>query len=141
MQHIDEQYLYKDEKIIKEISFSKVPIIVLFIVAVIASIILIAIGATHNFIYIALGISIGWLTSCFIYTFRYFSRELVITNRRIIFKSGVMIVSHLDIPLNKIQMVNCTQTFWQRYFKYGTVVISNSVYGIIGHRFNGIDKQ
>ncbi|MCM1305975.1 MAG: PH domain-containing protein [Bacteroides sp.] len=141
MQHISD-ILYDDEKILKEMTFTKIPIIILWAVTALITIILIAVSAATVID------DIGWLivvlvifilfVVCGIYTATYLSRTFVVTNKRIIYFCGFLTHRYLDIPLNKIQVVRCIQTIWQRIFKYGTIVISNSVYGIIGHRWNGV---
>lgn len=138
MQHIDEQYLYKNERILKEMTFTKVPIIILWVIAVLVSIIFIIVSATGGFIISVLLLIIVFLALCGIFTAKYLSRQFVVTDKRILYVSGLLTHRYLDIPLNKIQMIRCTQTFWQRILHYGTVVISNSVYGIIGHRWLGV---
>ena len=138
MQHIDSKFLYKDETILKEMTFTKIPIIILWVIAAIISIILIIVGAVDGSIITMLIVVIVLLALCGIFTATYLSRQCVVTDKRIMYVCGLLSHRYLDIPLNKIQMVMCKQTFWQRIFHYGTVVISNSVYGILGHKWLGV---
>ena len=137
MQHLNNKYLYEDEEILYRVEFTKIPLIILWVCALVVAIILIAVGAASGIIVSTIIPTVILLLLCGIFTVKYLSRELVVTNKRILFRSGVLTIRHLDIPLNKIQSVSCSQSFWQRMAEYGTVVISNSTYGIFGYRFNG----
>lgn len=137
MKYLNSKDLYKDEKVLKIMTFTKVPIIILWVCAALLTLIFIIISAvSHNWAMILWIFAL--LIACGISTTIYLSRELVVTNKRIICRYGLLTVRYLDIPLNKIQSVRCKQTLWQKLIPYGTVIISNSTYGILGYRFNGV---
>lgn len=138
MQHLNNKFLYENEEILERVTFTKVPIIILWVLAAIITIIIIVVGTINNMIVGTVVPVLVLLILCGIYTVKYLSRELIVTNKRIAFRSGILTTRFLDIPLNKIQSLTCSQAFWQRMFEYGTIIISNSTYGIFGYRFNGI---
>lgn len=49
--------------------------------------------------------------------------ELVITNRRIIAKFGIIRLDTLEIRLENIESIGIEQTFLGRLFNYGTIII------------------
>lgn len=49
--------------------------------------------------------------------------EIVKTNTRVIFKTGLVIRDTIEIPLSQIESVNVTQSVFGRIFKYGTISI------------------
>lgn len=77
------------------------------------------------------GILFFWLllvptVKAIIATVRFKSVELAITTKRMIGKTGVANTSTLDAPLNKIQNVSVSQTFFGKMFNYGTVQINTA---------------
>jgi membrane protein YdbS with pleckstrin-like domain len=54
------------------------------------------------------------------------SRELVLTNKRLLLKTGKFSVNVEDIPLNKIQAVHYSQGVFQRIAGYGTVEVQSA---------------
>lgn len=54
------------------------------------------------------------------------SRELVLTNKRLLLKTGKFAVNVEDIPLNKIQAVHYSQGVFQRIAGYGTVEVQSA---------------
>lgn len=54
---------------------------------------------------------------------QFFNIELVVTDKRVIGKSGVIATKSLDAPLNKIQNVSASSNLWGKLFNYGTVTI------------------
>ena len=77
------------------------------------------------------GILFSWLLlipliKAIIATIKFNNIELAITNKRIIGKIGVFNTEALDAPLNKVQNVKVTQTFWGKVFNHGVVHISTA---------------
>ena len=64
--------------------------------------------------------------------------ELVLTNKRIIRKSGVFHTKAFDVPLNKIQNVYVETTFWGRVFNTNKIRITTPI-GIIVDRIQNAD--
>ncbi|MGV8059048.1 MAG: PH domain-containing protein [Smithellaceae bacterium] len=64
--------------------------------------------------------------------------EFVITNKRIIMKTGLISRKTFEMNLQKIESVNVDQSFWGRLLGYGTV----SIVGTGGSResFSDISK-
>jgi membrane protein YdbS with pleckstrin-like domain len=54
------------------------------------------------------------------------SRELVLTNKRLLLKTGKFAVNVKDIPLNKIQAVHYSQGVFERIAGYGTVEVQSA---------------
>ncbi|MBN8927328.1 MAG: hypothetical protein BGO51_22580 [Rhodospirillales bacterium 69-11] len=49
--------------------------------------------------------------------------ELVVTDRRVIYKRGIVSRYTAEMNVSKIETVDVIQGFWARMFNYGTVVI------------------
>ena len=64
--------------------------------------------------------------------------ELVLTNKRIIRKSGVFHTKAFDVPLNKILNVYVETTFWGRVFNTNKIRI-NTAFGVIVDRIADTD--
>lgn len=54
------------------------------------------------------------------------SRELVLTNKRLLLKTGKLSINVKDIPLNKIQAVHYSQGVFERIAGYGTVEVQSA---------------
>ena len=52
---------------------------------------------------------------------RIFSTEIAITNKRIIYKTGLLRRSINELNLNQIEAINLQQNLWERFFDYGTL--------------------
>ena len=84
-----------------------------------------------------IGILFCWLIAPLIWaiveTVIFKNTELVLTNRRLIFKRGVINVKAKDIPLPKVKGVSVEVTFWGRVFNWGVVYIDTE-YGTMKYR-------
>lgn len=56
--------------------------------------------------------------------FQYINTEFGVTNKRLLIKKGVFKVFAADIPTDRIESIYCTQKFWERIFRCGTIYIS-----------------
>lgn len=56
--------------------------------------------------------------------FRYQTTEIILTNMRIVSRSGVFATSSNEIGINKVESMQITQTITGRMLDYGTVTIS-----------------
>lgn len=56
----------------------------------------------------------------------YFTTELVVTNKRVIGKTGIFNIKILDTPIKKVNNVMTKTTFFGRIFKYSTIFIQTS---------------
>ncbi len=77
------------------------------------------------------GILFFWLLliptiKAIIATIQFLNIELAITNKRIVGKVGVLNTKTLDAPLNKIQNVGTSQTFFGKIFNYGIINIDTA---------------
>ena len=61
------------------------------------------------------------------------STELVLTNRRLIFKRGILRKKTKDIPLPKVKGVSIDVPFWGRVFNWGDIYIDTE-YGTMKYR-------
>ena len=61
--------------------------------------------------------------------------ELVLTNRRLIFKRGVLNVKAKDIPLPKVKGVSVEVTFWGRIFNWCVIYIDTE-YGTMKYKIH-----
>jgi uncharacterized membrane protein YdbT with pleckstrin-like domain len=77
--------------------------------------------------YIAGGISVLFLLAAFFSwqnaLIRRQTTEIVVTDRRIIFKEGFIRRRTMEMNLNKVETVDVIQGIWGRVFDYGSIVI------------------
>ena len=66
-------------------------------------------------------------------TIIYNCTELVLTNRRLIFKRGVFHIKAKDIPLPKVKGVSVETSFWGRIFNVSTIYIDTE-YGTMKYK-------
>ena len=52
--------------------------------------------------------------------------QLVLTDRRIYGKTGIINTKSVDSPISKVNSVSIEQGFWGKVFRYSTVLISTS---------------
>lgn len=57
---------------------------------------------------------------------KYFTTKLIITNKRVNGKTGLINTNELDSPLNKINGVQVRQGFFGKIFNYGTISITTA---------------
>lgn len=91
-----------------------------------------------------LGILFCWLLlipfiGAIVATVRYTHTEFVLTNKRLIRKSGVIRRRAFDVPLNKILNVYVESTFWGRVFNANKIRITTAV-GVITDKVRNADK-
>lgn len=67
-----------------------------------------------------------------------YSSEFVITNRRVIMKTGLISRSTLEMNLSKIESVNVDQSIMGRILGFGSITLVGS--GSTRETFNGISK-
>lgn len=105
MSYIEDNVLSADEKIITRAVISKVPLF-------------------WRWVWGVLGF---WLLlvptiKAIRYTIEYRCTEYVITNNKVIEKTGIVSVRCNEMNLDKMENVTISQSFWGRMFHYGTVV-------------------
>ncbi len=66
--------------------------------------------------------------------------ELVLTNKRIVYKRGVFSRKSFDTPLNKLQDVRVETTFWGNVFNTNRIFISTSTGSLIVERIQNADE-
>lgn len=96
-----DNYLSKDEKVIREVKISLAPHIALMFVAI-------------GFITIWFGL------------IEKFTTTLCFTNKKVIGKTGLIRTKALDAPLNKINNISVEQGFFGKILGYGTIRIDTS---------------
>jgi uncharacterized membrane protein YdbT with pleckstrin-like domain len=57
---------------------------------------------------------------------RWATTHFAITNKRIMFRTGVLTTSGIDIPLARINSVQFRHVFWDRLFRTGTLIIESA---------------
>jgi len=57
---------------------------------------------------------------------RWLTTHFAITNRRVIYRTGVFNTSGIDIPLARINSVQFRHAFWDRLFRTGTLIIESA---------------
>lgn len=63
---------------------------------------------------VAVGI-FGW------YYLKYTSDEMVVTNRRVIIKTGIISRDTFELQLQKVECIGVDQSIWGRIFNFGTI--------------------
>ncbi|PHO12561.1 hypothetical protein CPG38_06855 [Malaciobacter marinus] len=114
------QSLSQDEKIVKEFKFHwilKVSVILLFLMAIITF------GVSLLF---AIPLLIKLLTT-----------EQAVTNKRVVFKTGLISRKTEEMRLNKIETIEINQSVLGRILGYGSVKVTGT--GISNLLFKGID--
>ncbi|HLY04735.1 MAG TPA: PH domain-containing protein [Rhizomicrobium sp.] len=71
-------------------------------------------------VYIALGVGALLLLSSWI---RQQSTEIAVTDRRVIYKTGLVSRRTVEMNMDKVESVDVTQSIWGRIFNFGTVLI------------------
>jgi uncharacterized membrane protein YdbT with pleckstrin-like domain len=51
------------------------------------------------------------------------TRELAVTNRRVIYKRGFVRCHTIEMNMDNVETVDVDQSFWGRIFNYGTIVV------------------
>lgn len=78
--------------------------------------VLVAVGFLLGAVPMAVGVSIfGW------YYLKYTSDEMVVTNRRLILKTGIISRDTFELQLQKVESVGVDQTIWGRIFGFGVI--------------------
>lgn len=87
-----------------------------------------AAGETPPVVGAALGVAAAafvlfWLVGLLAAWGRRITTEIVVTDRRIIFKEGFIRRRTLEMNMNKVETVDVIQSIWGRILNYGTVTI------------------
>lgn len=125
----------EDEYLIAEGKLNKIPLITVWIIAIVSSIIVIAVWVKKIPDWSIAVTVISLLLAAAIYTVYFLSITLLLTNKRIIGLTGFLLVKELDIPLSKIQAVSVIQGIFGRLFNYGTINICNGAIRLTGYHF------
>ena len=104
--NIERSYIM--EEIVKEGKISIETLIIRIIVDIVASLIL---------------IGVIWLIKDLI---KFFTTKLIITNKRVNGKTGLINTNELDSPLNKINGIQVKQGLFGKIFNYGTISITTA---------------
>ncbi len=116
-----ENNLVKDEKIVSRADVNMVAIVPTIIIAVLMT-----------FIIFLLPISVIIVV---LKIFQLKSTELVVTNKKIIGKTGLINTKVMDSPINKINNISVEQGLGGKIFGYGKIIVSTSSGG---YEFNCI---
>ena len=130
MKYSQRKTLLQDEHIILDVQISWVPMIPavflleLLVLADIALLILLIMGSTK----LSAGLMLMLLFELFlvyvILSMRSYS--LTVTNKRIFGKSGIIRISEMDSPIDKVQNIKFEQGLRGRMFKYGHVAVTTA---------------
>lgn len=90
---------------------------------------------THIFIVALLLFALGCV-SLLIETLQYWTREMAVTNKRVIYKVGLFTLETAEIPCNKIESIDVDQSFLGRLMNFGNIRIAGI--GASSIAFNGI---
>ncbi len=110
-----------DEEVKFVASISNKPMIAYVLITIIQIILIESIGGTVKVLYIWVAPWMGYVIYSFIY---FLSSELIITNERVLGKSGMISRKTVEIPLSQGEGLVVDQSILGRIFNYGR--ISNS---------------
>ncbi|OFW69137.1 MAG: hypothetical protein A2V52_00910 [Actinobacteria bacterium RBG_19FT_COMBO_54_7] len=57
---------------------------------------------------------------------KWYFTHFILTDRRLIFNSGILTKKWKSIPLDQINDLACSQNLWERIFRYGDIVIESA---------------
>ncbi|MDE6758831.1 MAG: PH domain-containing protein [Clostridia bacterium] len=117
-----EENLNRNEKIIRKAQVNKMSVYVIIILGVIFAVCLIAMKEVA----MAVGAVVFFAICANIKMVQIRSVELAVTDKRIVGKIGIFNVKSLDAPLNKIQNVSSSRTFWGKVLNYYTIKINTA---------------
>jgi len=110
------------------------PVLVLLVASAVAAFVAAVVNRTDwnptakNVIFLVIGVIwlvvVGWLTLWPF--FSWWTTHFVITDRRVMFRHGVMTRSGIDIPLARINSVEFRDRIIERMFRTGTLVIESA---------------
>lgn len=78
-------------------------------------------------VYVALGIGALHLFSAWL---KQLSTEIAVTDRRVIYKTGLVSRRTVEMNMDKVESVDVAQGIWGRIFNFGTVLIRGTGAGI-----------
>lgn len=76
-----------------------------------------------NFLYVGAALLVAAIVVLVVATLKRNATEIVVTNRRVIIKTGIASRRSLEIMLPKVESIGITEPFMGRILGYGTVVI------------------
>jgi uncharacterized membrane protein YdbT with pleckstrin-like domain len=147
-----ENNLTKNEKVIIEAKFNFltfIPLIIIFVICLIIYIVVSKLIDTYSNLFddllatmlkIVLILYLALLVLLALFRTPIGSR-MAITNKRVIGKRGILSLSAVDYPINKIDQICITASFFGKIFHYSTLLIKGtSDSGSRGLRFYGISN-
>lgn len=54
---------------------------------------------------------------------QYRTSEYIVTNKRVVMKTGLMSVHVMEILLTRMEAIHVNQSFWARFYNYGSLII------------------
>lgn len=125
--------LIKDEEIVLDLRphwWFLTPRALLSVAAIVVGIVVLAqgwegtaAGALHTFLGIAILVALGWFLMRLA---KWVTTEFVLTNKRVIYRYGVIAKNGKEIPLDKINTVFFDQTVFERLLGCGTVAMESA---------------
>lgn len=112
--------LQEGEEILVKAKFNKIQLMLAFVVGAIFSLIG-AFGGSVGIFFIIVGVGL------IVYNLlKHFSRELAVTNKRVIGKSGILGLKSFDYPIEKVGNVSVEANVLGRIFHYYTISVSST---------------
>ncbi len=71
-------------------------------------------------------VAVFFVLRAIIKTLRYYKTYLTITDKRVIYRTGILTTNSIDIPFEKINAINIKQKFWGKIFHYAYIKVDTS---------------
>jgi uncharacterized membrane protein YdbT with pleckstrin-like domain len=102
--------------------FTGVPLLVLFLIIVGAT----AGDVQRNLLWVWLVLAVVWGIWLAIKYFDWYFTHFVVTDQRVIFRTGVLAKKGVEIPLERINNINFSQRIWERIIGAGDLAIESA---------------
>ena len=75
--------------------------------------------------------SIIVIADLYIYLSRYYFLEMIVTNKRVIFKTGIISVHTEELILKEVETTEIEQTFWGRILDFANIYIVGTGHSVV----------
>ena len=89
------------------------------------------INSTDNVYLLSLMFSIIVIADLYIYLSRYYFLEMIVTNKRVIFKTGIISVHTEELILKEVETTEIEQTFWGRILDFANIYIVGTGHSVV----------
>jgi len=80
---------------------------------------------------LSLMMSIIVIVDLYIYLSRYYFLEMVVTNKRVVLKTGIISVHTEELMLREVETAELEQTFWGRILNFANVYFTGTGHSVV----------